>query len=280
MAWGLFLQCNPHWSYGKLQIALPSLRTLHSPYLPGQLTEAANRHCTLSTSSCRKVQETGPEMMPDSSGTPGPGPQHHLDLSGTLTQTEALSCLGLGLTGCLGLLTESWWSLRGLSATNVPLRQRRPPASKALSQQECITSRLKEVVLPVLSTGETHLQPCVQLWAPQCKRNTDTQDGVQWKATKMEHLSYEERLRQITTTFFIQRGGSDWILSMWVLLEGSKKMESGFFFMTSPSLVWGPSPGLSIITASLEKKLLIFKNTYLEKRKKTYLFKRDEKIMA
>lgn len=163
--------------------------------------------------------------MPGSSGTPGHDPLHHLDLLGILSQTEGgLSCLGLELTGCLGLLTESWWSLREFSATNVPLRQRRPPAFKALSQQECITSRLKEVILPILSIGETHLQSCLQLWTPQCKKDMDVLKRVQQRAIRMikslikdmmEHPSYEQRLRQLGV-FSLEKKGSGEILLMYI----------------------------------------------------------------
>lgn len=46
-----------------------------------------------------------------------------------------------------------------------------------------------------------NLEYCVQFWAPQYKRDLDILDRVQGKVTKMikclEHLSYEERLRQL-----------------------------------------------------------------------------------
>ena len=53
----------------------------------------------------------------------------------------------------------------------------------------------------MLSPGEAHLECCVQLWAPQDKRDVELLKQLQWRVTKMikalEHLSYEERLREL-----------------------------------------------------------------------------------
>ena len=46
-----------------------------------------------------------------------------------------------------------------------------------------------------------HLEYCIQMWSPQYKRDMDLLERIQRKATKMihgmEHLSYEDKLREL-----------------------------------------------------------------------------------